>query len=195
MERQEFLKELTPFFIKHGYRSFSIDDIVKEFSISKKTLYKFFRNKKELIDAVLIYELEHMETIFKEGSKKPDFFDNIDYVLHHIFDFESAGRQNRNFQQLKKYYHALYEKQVERTYELVFKMVKDLTIRGKKENVVKEDIEPHDIAHIFANSYNSLITMPYEKENKSDILIENYIDLFVQGILTPKGYEKYIVRK
>jgi AcrR family transcriptional regulator len=49
-------------FMQYGIRSISMDDIAAGLAMSKKTLYQFFADKDELVDAVVDKEL-------KKGSR------------------------------------------------------------------------------------------------------------------------------
>ncbi len=46
-------------FSNHGFRNFALDQIANELHISKKTIYKYFRTKEELIRTVLIKQLDY----------------------------------------------------------------------------------------------------------------------------------------
>ena len=46
-------------FLQYGIRSVSMDDIATQLGMSKKTLYQYFTDKDEMVDAVLHYEIEH----------------------------------------------------------------------------------------------------------------------------------------
>ncbi|MEK7225127.1 MAG: helix-turn-helix domain-containing protein, partial [Bacteroidota bacterium] len=45
-------------FMRYGIRSVSMDDIAAQLGVSKKTLYQFFADKDELVDAVVDKELK-----------------------------------------------------------------------------------------------------------------------------------------
>ena len=56
-ENIEFLCKAADLFIENGAKTLTMDDIAKEFGISKKTLYQKYKNKEELIEEVLYYKL------------------------------------------------------------------------------------------------------------------------------------------
>ena len=45
-------------FMRYGIRSVSMDDIAGQLGMSKKTLYQYFSDKDELVDAVMQAELQ-----------------------------------------------------------------------------------------------------------------------------------------
>ncbi len=47
-------------FVKYGFRAVTMDDLAKEMSISKKTLYQHFSNKEDVIrEALQAYHKRH----------------------------------------------------------------------------------------------------------------------------------------
>src|SRR5688572_3854212 len=51
--RDRIRQKADELFMRIGLRSVSMDDIANTLSISKKTIYQFFADKNELVDAVL----------------------------------------------------------------------------------------------------------------------------------------------
>ena len=46
---EKILETAGSLFLKYGVKSISMDDIARELSISKKTIYNFFKDKKEMV--------------------------------------------------------------------------------------------------------------------------------------------------
>ncbi len=49
-------------FTKYGIRSVSMDDIANALGMSKKTIYQYFVDKDELVEAVLEADINQMQT-------------------------------------------------------------------------------------------------------------------------------------
>ena len=49
-------------FLRYGIRSVSMDDIANQLGMSKKTIYQYFTDKNELVDAVIEDELQNLCT-------------------------------------------------------------------------------------------------------------------------------------
>ena len=63
LDNKERIKEqATALFMKYGVRSVSMDDIANELGMSKKTIYQFYSDKDELVDAVMLQEIQYSET-------------------------------------------------------------------------------------------------------------------------------------
>ena len=53
---KEILDQISVLFLNYGIRSITMDDISSELGISKRTLYQFVENKRDLIHRVIIHE-------------------------------------------------------------------------------------------------------------------------------------------
>ncbi len=47
--KEVILKKTGDIFLKLGFKSVTMDDIASELGVSKKTIYKYFKNKEELV--------------------------------------------------------------------------------------------------------------------------------------------------
>jgi len=73
-KKSEIVKAAIQMFRRYGIRSVSMDDLAVEMHISKKTIYRYFHNKEEIVDAMLQSHEEHENQIIDqcnnaEGSK------------------------------------------------------------------------------------------------------------------------------
>ena len=57
-KRDEILDTATEYFLAHGYEGTSINEMARESGISKESIYRYFRSKKRLFEAVIDRELE-----------------------------------------------------------------------------------------------------------------------------------------
>ena len=59
MEIKDRIQEkATELFMRFGIRSVSMDDIATQLGMSKKTIYQFFADKDELVDAVMAANIQ-----------------------------------------------------------------------------------------------------------------------------------------
>ena len=70
-KRQDIIQKVMALYLQFGIRSVTMDDVVREVGISKKTLYQYFTDKSELVAAVIdcdsnLKSKEHEEAI--EGA-------------------------------------------------------------------------------------------------------------------------------
>ena len=53
MAKERITEKAHELFMRYGVRSVSMDDIAAQLGMSKKTLYQYYTDKEELVDAVL----------------------------------------------------------------------------------------------------------------------------------------------
>jgi len=101
-------------FLKAGIRSVTMDDIARHLGMSKKTIYQFFKDKNELVMALVKKKLQEDEDQMSEIIKKSgnvieeminmmkcseDIFSRINpIVIHDLQKYhQEAWRQFQNF--------------------------------------------------------------------------------------------------
>jgi AcrR family transcriptional regulator len=78
-KKEELLQAAIKLFIKNGFHAVTVDAISEEASITKKTLYHYFKSKEELILAALRYRDERFRNDFMQmvESKTEDPKDRL----------------------------------------------------------------------------------------------------------------------
>ena len=56
-KEQEVLDVATEYFLEHGYKGASINEMARKSGISKESIYRYFSSKKQLFEAVILREL------------------------------------------------------------------------------------------------------------------------------------------
>lgn len=189
MRSKEFLEKITPFFIAHGYRGFTINQISREFNMSKTTIYELFSNKKGMIKAVMDYQIEKYKDIAEEAKKEKNFFANIETLREKVCLLEETQQQNKNFLELERYYRGLYDYHYDQMTNFIYDVVMDLLRRGVEEGSVRRDLDFRTISHIFSKNYQHMVVKKYTETNNIESVTTHYIELFLQGILTERGFE------
>jgi len=65
-KRDAILEIASAAFLEHGYRGASVNEMSRQSGISKETIYRYFKNKKQLFAAVLDQELDHYQRSIEE---------------------------------------------------------------------------------------------------------------------------------
>lgn len=151
--KERIIKAAFKIFTKKGYHETTMDDIAKELGVSKAALYQYFKNKKDLLnEIVLSYHTMFREvlkssfgkntqsTIEEEGShallKK--------YRLHHEMLFELiaiAGHDEEIKQSLKNE----YEKDIQ--------IIEEVLLQQQKNGNIKLKIEANTLAQLYLALY------------------------------------------
>lgn len=70
-KRQNIVKQAYDVFYRHGFHATAVDKILSKSGISKRTVYKYFRSKEELIAASIAYYQEIMiENLRQEVERR-----------------------------------------------------------------------------------------------------------------------------
>lgn len=96
-------------FNRFGVRSVSMDDVSKEINISKKTLYKCFRDKNELISSTVNIHIDRMESAINEIKfKQSHAIKQLNEITHYAVEQSRSLNPNMIFD-LKKYHPEIYQ--------------------------------------------------------------------------------------
>ena len=58
MEEKELFEKVTHLFMQYGIKSMTMDEVARQLGISKKTLYQFVDNKKDLVKRMMELHIE-----------------------------------------------------------------------------------------------------------------------------------------
>ena len=140
-KRQEIIDKVMGLYLKFGIRSVTMDDIVREVGISKKTLYQYFKDKSELIVAALDCESdqrmnEHQQAI--NGSSNA-----INQMLN-FYDLQMRMIKEHNpsmIYDLKKYYPKIHNSFLDKKRKGIYEAVLANLIQGKSEGYYRDDLD------------------------------------------------------
>ena len=176
-----------------GIRGVTVDDICKACGISKKTIYKHYSDKYALANKSLEY---HYDKLFKEINSIVKYSSN---AIETFFKISLHFRETLNditpsfVHDLKKFHPDLYEIHQNSKEKLFVKSLKSVIKNGKKEGLVRieinEDIIPKLRIEMIEAGFNQDV-FPQKNYNYMDIQIISF-DLFLRGIVTPRGLKIY----
>ena len=180
--RQRILDKAYELIRHYGLRGFTMDDVAGELGISKKTIYKFFTSKNQLISELVdrIVEVEKAAFI-EEMSKHDNWLDKFETMLT-MYTPEDLPMRLVN--ELYRYYPEEKEK-IEELAEFRQEILFPLIEEGQRLGRIREDLNPVIIVMMI----NDLFTAPADskKLEGQDITIKQLLEqmkkLFLYGIL------------
>lgn len=184
-------------FMNYGIRSISMDDICKELSISKKTLYQYFSNKEELVKEVLNSINEQVIGAFENLQQQN--LNAIDELLEASVEV-SKHLKNLNpafSYDLEKYYPEINRSHLELKKGKIIKLIHRNIAKGKSEGFYREDLNVELVASLYIQRLMELTNPEYLDYEKFSfvkifqVMFENHI----RGISNPKGIEYYEQKK
>jgi len=160
-----------------------MDDLVAATGISKRTIYRYFRSKEEIINAVLD------DLIAGIALKIQAVFDSADKPLDKIINM--LGELTRNIRviepqflyDLQKYYPHLWEK-IERFRSQRIQQVFEALLAGGEQNFLRQ-VHPKIFTTALLASIRSVVNPVFIVENQLILeeAIQSLFSIFLYGIV------------
>lgn len=179
-------------FLKNGFHKTSMDEIAKELKVSKKTLYKYFSTKEELIRTIQTgLEKEVRQNLEEIISSKDNTIVKLRKLSNFISDlFLKVGIKWA--EDLSTYYPQIWSEFEKRRSENIVNTFARILSQGKKENLIVD--KPNElIVQTITSGLQGVI-------NPDFLIRSNYslyeafnitFDILISGILTKKGRKQY----
>lgn len=175
--------------MKYGIKSITMDDVARELSISKKTLYQYVTDKDDLVGKFIENEIElRFEEIykcFKIGFNAIEELFEISFFMNRMMKDQNPTTEY----DLKKYYPHHYQKTVKARREGMYKYVLQNLKKGKEEGLYREDMDVEIIAKLYmSRSENTHFNELFTNEEFTSIkLFIEILTYHIRGIATKKG--------
>lgn len=180
-------------FHRYGIRSVSMDDIAAQLGMSKKTLYQYYADKDELVNAVFDIELNENKSRCLEYAKQGE---NAVHEIFISFDIMQELLSTMNpavLFDMQKYHPSAYGKFMEFRNNFLYRIIKNNLERGIKEELYRPEIDTEIIARF--RLHNVLLSLNSEvfPLTRPDLIHieQQLIEHFMYGVVTAKG-EKLI---
>ncbi|MEY3343800.1 MAG: hypothetical protein RL090_1484 [Bacteroidota bacterium] len=192
---ERVIQLVTELFFRFGVKSITMDDVAKHLSISKKTLYKHFTDKNEMVYKCCNFDLEKRKAVFNEISNNAG--DAVQELLMMMANMElMLGSMNPNLLfDIRKYYPQAWERYVDfKENHMLGKIVENLE-RGMAAGIYREDLNVKVLARLRLEEVDMGFNpelFHHLKFNVKEVQLTLF-DHFLFGITTPKG-QKLIQR-
>lgn len=186
MEKDKAFKQrLAKIFLENGAKTITMDDVAKEFGVSKKTLYVSYKNKDAMLEDVMDYFLE---TIIQRMKSLDNTIENaIIRMFSRDAQIERLSTTNNSIftKQLVKYYPDLFNR-----YMLIFakrfsEVLTHNIERGRRQGFYREDFDALAYAHMFFQlimSYDKSPFFDHRQTHHKEVLM-----FYMNAITNEKG--------
>lgn len=173
----------------YGIKAVTMDTIANHLGISKRTIYERFKDKDEMLFAVLD------SMILKQKEKIDDILHSSPNVIAAIFTLLTIGREHAaslnpliSFD-LRKYHNAVLLRMKEKCEDPNYEGSLKIIVKGKEQGLFRQDVN-NEIVSRFISELSSMISdsrlFPPEMFLQRD-LMKNVIINFLRGISTEEG--------
>jgi AcrR family transcriptional regulator len=187
--KTRIIEKAAELYNRVGIKSITMDDVARELGISKKTLYQYVSDKKELVSEVCDYEMGKKRKAFMQIQARnhnaiEEIIEVNKLILHLIKEYNPT-----KFYDLKKYYPDIYAKMRRDQRENMFRSMIANLRKGKEEGLFREDLDEVVIAKL----YISRVEYPLESDLLSPeeflsprFIIQSFI-YHIHGIANERG--------
>ena len=195
--KERILEKSRELFMRYGIRSVTMDEIAAQLGISKKTIYQFYADKDEIVEAIVTREIDSNE------SKCMDCRMSAENAIHEVFlgieqtEEMLKGMNPLIMYDLEKHHPRAFKKLRDHKLQFLYKTFRENLVRGIDEELYRPEVNVEIVAKLHNESvflfFNQEI-FPQNRFRVIDIIYE--IDqLYLHGIITSKGrkyMEKYM---
>ena len=190
-ESQKILMGAIELFMRIGVKSVSMDDLARELGISKKTIYKHFSDKRELIASVMKAEIAN-----DVKSCNECYSSHENAVQKMINISRNVSRQHKDINptviyDLQKYYPAEWGLLDKHRTEFVQELIASNVQEGQTEGFYRDDLSPLTVSSMYATLIQGMMHQLASKDNtfKFKTLHLEMVSYHLNGICTDAGRE------
>ncbi len=192
--KDRILSRAEEMFLKFGYSKVTMDEIAANLGMSKKTLYKFFPSKEELVREI-IYKMrcgvkDYVDALLADD--KMDFVEKLKRMMNLIGN-QSSKLQGPLLEDLHRNIPEVWQQINEFRKENVRQKFTQLITMGVEKGIFRKDIDQRLIVLIYSSAIQGLINpeilsqMPFSVEQ----VFESVIKVIFSGIFSEEGRIKY----
>lgn len=194
--KQDIQQKALELFFRHGIRSITMDEIANQAGVSKKTIYQYFTNKDDLVEAVIYKELKKDEQECNHYKQKAENAIQEGFLALDMVQDMLKSMNPLIIYDLQHYHPKAYKKFKDHKNMFMVNAKKENLLRGIKEKLYREDIN----VDILARASIEIIFMGFDPDifshNKHslNIIQRELFYFFLYGIASTKGcklIEKY----
>lgn len=180
-------------FFALGFSKVTMDELVSQLGISKKTMYKFFASKDELVQAITEWQMIHVASKVKEIVNSPtDFIEK----MHNLWTFmgEMYSRMSKQYHDdMRRFRPDLWKRIEEFRHENLIENATKLIDEGIKLGVFRADVNKEILVLMYVSAVHGiinpdvLISHPFSAEEAFKTILRVIFD----GILTDQARQYY----
>ena len=189
--KSRILKGAEELFLRYGIRSITMDDIARHLGISKKTVYRSFSDKDDIVHTLLKEKLKGDEKDFEHiVNVSSNVIEEVLNMMKHMAKVFSRVNPNV-FYDLQKYYPASWKLFKEFKENCILRIVEKALTKGVKQKYIRSDINIKILARMRMEQIDmgfNPVVFPPDKFKMADVQVA-MLDHFLYGICTLKGHK------
>lgn len=195
-KRLEILERASTVYMKFGVKSVTMDDLARELGISKKTIYKYFDDKSDLVRCIVEMKMEMDRAICMNSVQQSEnAIDNLIQISKLIVGH--FGNMNPSvFFDLKKYHPDAWQHIEDHRWHFVMNTIIANVKQGISEGLFRENLNAEIVGRLYVASIDHIFNpdiFPWPQFTFQAVYTE-MIRLHIKGLVNEDGL-KYLTQK
>ena len=193
--KQRILEASKELFFQYGFSRVTVDEIAAKIGISKKTIYKYFSSKEEIVDSVAKVIMNEMDRscdlIMNEDGG--DFVFKMKKMMTNVA-VQYARVGTALLEDLQKYAPNVWKEIADFRTERINKRFGTLLEEGIEQGYLRKDIDRRLVLMIYGNAIQTIIQpeMLLQLPFSAVEIYETIVKVIFEGILTDEAKPKYL---
>lgn len=196
--RKRIIEAAREEFYKFGFSKVTVDEIASKLGMSKKTIYKYFPSKDDIVHVVTQETMNEMETTCGNIVRREDvdFVDKLREMMTHVaIQYSKMGVPL--LEDLQKNAPHIWKEIDEFRKKRIYTDFGKLLREGMQKGMFRNDIDEQLILLIYTNAIQTIITpeilvnLPFSAVQ----VFEAIIKIMYEGLLTDDAKSKYLSRQ
>lgn len=192
--RDKIVEKASELMLQYGIRTVTMDDISKDLGISKKTIYQYFKDKKDLVNTITELHLDIEKTRFESTA-----CDGVDSVQELILISQClrASMQDMKMNilnELQKFYPEAWKMYEDFKKNTMMCSITRVIMKGQEEGYFRSELDPELMAIVRMEQVQSFILnqnlYPKEKYTLAEAQMQLF-DHFMHGLFTIEGHQLF----
>ncbi len=180
-------------FYAMGFSKVTMDELVGELGISKKTMYKYFSSKDDLIDAITEWQM-----IRAVGKVKEIVDSRIDFIekMHNLWAFigETYSRMSKQYHDdMRRFRPDLWQRIEEFRRKHLIENAAKLIQEGIKRGVFRKDVNKEVLVLLYVSAIQGVMhpEILVQHSFSAEEAFKTILRVIFDGILTDQVREEY----
>jgi AcrR family transcriptional regulator len=187
-EQDKIIEQTEEKFFRDGFYKTTMDEIATDLRMSKKTIYKFFPSKDDLIMAIAKFFMNKMKSqILPALSTNKNAIEKLADLIN-ILAKASEKISTKRMEEIKIHYPGLWIEIDRFRTEMMFGNITKVIEQGKKEGLFI-DYPTVIVMNVLVASVRNIVNPEFILNNNFSIIeaARNAFKIIIGGIVTEKG--------
>lgn len=166
----------------YGLRKFTMDEIAEELKISKKTIYKYFKSKDDIITQYFteIIETDKNDTL-NSVQKDSSLVEKLNSI---ICSYHKYKLPMKVLDEAYKFYYDEWNR-IQELKDFKLALIEKVLKKGMEEGIIKSDINLNVISYILESISNTVLNYEFLSKNNMTMkeAVSQAMSIILYGII------------